>query len=123
MSSTLWSTHSCHPITSAPRVRAGDISAAYMVTVAADCQHLWQHSLTFRSEPETHDQSRGEQSLPRVGETGSNGCSNKDNSGDEDLSSTAEPVVQRIRNFRQRRFDLVTHAKRQQEQPRCRAQS
>lgn len=105
MSSSLASkdTYSCQPITNAPLIRAGLSSAAYIVTVAAILGQTrliggMKGSHTFGSKTQPHDKSDSKERLPRVCETGSDRGDDQDDGSDEDLSSSAEPVVERVGN-------------------------
>lgn len=53
-------------------------------------------SCIFGSDSNTHDESYSEQGLPRMGETGCNGCSGKTSSSEEDFSSSTEVVIERV---------------------------
>ena len=95
--------YSCQPITNAPLIRAGLSSAAYIVTVAAILGQTRliggvKGSHTFGSKTQPHDKSDSKERLPRVCETGSDRGDDQDDGSDEDLSSSAEPVVERVGN-------------------------
>lgn len=73
--------------------------------------------LTLGSKTETKDQADGEKCLPGVGKARCDGRNDQDDRRDENLSASAEPVVQRIRHCI--RFSWVvlprrlgTHARR-----------
>jgi hypothetical protein len=53
-------------------------------------------SCVFGADSDAHDESDGEEGLPRVGEPRGDRGRSKTSGGDEDLSSSAKVVVQRV---------------------------